>query len=119
MGSVIEINDTLKISKARGFPAELNLAEHVCNAVASLERIKDKQYSFWNAGERVYHRAPTRVFLVEEIEGKWLYWGHALVLQQTMSSDKTEGIFKVAKLYDPDYQRQVTINESPAGKSYF
>jgi len=60
------------------------------------------------------------VYLVEEmLDGRWLYWGHALVLSQTIEDKKTKGRCKITKLYNPLYQREVTINESPEGKSYF
>ena len=71
MGSLIEINDTLKISKERGFPTNLTLELHVKNPSFSSSFI-NQEFEFWNNGERLYHRLPTRVFLVEEIEAKWL-----------------------------------------------
>ena len=118
MGSLIEINDTLKISKERGFPTSLTLDSHVSNPLASHELI-GQEFEFWNNGERLYHRPPTRVFLVEEIEGKWLYWGNALIISQTIEDGKTNGRYKIVKIYQPDFQRQMTIEESPKGKSYF
>ena len=111
MGSEIEINDTLKISKERGFPKELDFDN--CNSFLG------KEFEFWNEGERLYHRPPTRVFLVEEIGGKWLYWGHALVISQTIEKEITKGRFKIIKIYNKEYQKQITIEESPESKSYF
>ena len=119
MGSLIEINDTLKISKERGFPKELLLEEHVAHSDQTFEKVKGKRFQFWNKDERLYNRAPTRVFLVEEIDGKWLFWGHALIREQTISEGKTSGVFEITKINDPEYQRLVTINEAPSGKSYF
>ncbi len=119
MGSQIKINDTLKIRKERGFPAQLSLEEHLRNPDATLPKVTGIKFEFWNTDERLYHRPPTRVWLVEEIDGKWLYWGHALVRTQTIEPGKTYGEFEIIKIYDPEYQKQVTINESPAGKSYF
>ena len=118
MGSHIEINDLLKISKERGFPAELRLEDHVQDYLQS-NRFLGQEFTFWNNGERLYNRAPTRVFLVEEIEGKWLYWGHVLVTEQTIKAGKTEGKYQITKLYNPDYQRLATIHEAPEGKGYF
>ena len=109
----------MKISRERGFPSELTLDEHVQDPDASFERVRDKLFPFWNPGARVYHRPPTRVFLVEEIDGKWLYWGHAHVVQQTMKEDRTEGLFKIVMLYSPEYQELATYYESPEGKSFF
>ncbi len=118
MGSHIEINDTLKISKGRGFPAELRLEDHVRDTQQS-RRFLGKEFSFWNKDERLYHRAPTRVFLVEEIESRWLYWGHVLILEQTIKAGRTEGRYQIIKLYDPEYPRLATLNEAPEGKGYF
>lgn len=118
MGSLIEINDTLKISKDRGFPKNLVLEDYIRNHLA-FQDVTNEDFAFWNAGERLYNRPPTRVFLVEEVAGKWLYWGHAMVTKQIIVPDKTEGAFRIVKLYDPEYQRLATMNEAPAGKSYF
>ena len=74
MGSKIEINDTLKISKGRGFPEGLTLEGHVREPQAS-KAFLSMEFNFRNPDERLYHRPPTRVFLVEEMpDGKWLYW---------------------------------------------
>lgn len=118
MGSVVEINDTLKISKERGFPKDLSLEDHINNPHKS-SLFVGKEFSFWNKGERLYHRPPTRVFLVEETEDGWLYWGNALILEQTIKDGKTEGLYRITKLYQPDFQKQITIEESPYGKGYF
>lgn len=118
MGSLIEINDTLKISKERGFPQELKLESHVKDPESS-RRFLGKQHNFWNIDDRLYNRPPTRVFLVEEIDGKWLYWGNAFITSQTMSEGKTSGNYIITKIYLPEFQRQMTIEESPDGKSYF
>ena len=56
---------------------------------------------------------------MEEIEGKWLYWGHVLILEQTIKTGRTEGKYRITKLYDPEYQRLATMMEAPEGKSYF
>ncbi len=118
MGSLIEINDTLKISKERGFPEGLTLDSHVSNSSIS-SRFIGQEFEFWNNNERLYHRPPTRVFLVEEVDGKWLYWGNALITSQTIEEGRTKGRYKIVKIYQPDFQRQITIEESPKDKSYF
>lgn len=119
MGSNIEINDTLKISKERGFPQELKLEQHVWQPFGE-EQFRRRQFPFWNKDERLYHRTPTRCFLVEETpEGLWIYWGHAQVIQQTIKQGRTEGIFEIAKLYDPRYQLLNTVMEAPQGKSFY
>ena len=119
MGSLIEINDTLKISKEEGFPCELHLEDYVRDVVVVTKEFLRIEFSFRKEGERLYHRPPARVFLVEEIDGKWLYWGHALITRLTLSDGMTQGAFKIIKLYDPEYQKLMTMNEAPADKSYF
>jgi hypothetical protein len=119
MGSLIEINDTLKISKERGFPKELRLENHESNPESSKDFV-DKEFEFWNNDERLYHRPPTRVFLVEEMsDGKWLYWGNAFIVSQTIHNGKTKGTYKITKIYQPDFQKRMTVEESPEDKSYF
>ncbi len=106
MGTTIEINDTLKLTDERGFPASPTVG---CN------------YEFRLPGQRLFHRPPVRVFLVHEIDGKWRFVGHAFVLTQQLcsESDTTSGVYRIAKLYDEEYSRLATRNESPAGKSYY
>jgi len=118
MGSLIEINDTLKISKERGFPRDLVIDKHMKFPEQS-RGVLGLEFTFWNPDERLYHRPPARVFLVEEIEGKWLYWGNALVLSQTIEEGKTSGRYKITKIYDPEFQKRMSAEESPVGKNYF
>jgi hypothetical protein len=121
MGSIIEINDTLKISKdrGRGFPIGLKREEHMTNPESS-NVFLGQEFDFWNDDERLYHRPPTRVFFVEEMpDGKWLYWGNALVSRQTIEDGKTLGRYKITKIYKPDFQRDITNTESPPGKSFY
>lgn len=106
MGSHIEINDTLKLTRERGMPAEPTVGE---------------RYAFRLPDERLYHRPPTRVFLVEEIDGKWKHIGQGFVWEQTIHSDthETSGIFEVTTLYDPEYAKMVSNVDSPKGKSFY
>ncbi len=117
MGSLIEFNDTLKISVERGFPKDLRLEDHVKDSKSTLKFI-GRTFDFTNSGRRIYQAEPSRVFLVQEIDGKWLYWGHARILRQTMTKDSTTGLYQIIKIYDPEYQRLTTMNEAPEGKSY-
>lgn len=118
MGSLIEINDTLKISKERGFPKDLCLEQHVQNPTDAA-RFLGRVFPFWNKDERLYIKSPTRVLLVEELNGKWLFWGNAVIVEQTITEGKTSGRYCISKIYMPDFQREITIEESPPGKSYF
>lgn len=126
MGSFKEINDTLKITTEQGFPADiLDLKRHQASPIP-LSDVEGKVFEFRNKPEaRIYHSPPIRTFLVHYIDSKWLYWGHALIIEQTIHGEDpdnqmTSGKFKIIKLYDPEYQILVTKNESIAGgKSYF
>jgi hypothetical protein len=120
MGSTIELNDTLQITTEQGFPAELlDLAKHQQTPI-QLSQVQDKIFTFKNKpGARIYHRPPTRCFLVHNIDGKWLHWGWAVVVEQTIQGEQTtSGKFKITKIYNPEYQEQITKHESPEGKSY-
>ena len=120
MGSYIELNDTLQITTEQGFPVDiLNLEKHKHNPI-TLEDVKDKIFEFHSKeNSRVYHVAPNRNFLVHHIDGKWIYWGHILIVEQTIKDGKTSGKFKILKIYDSEYQKQITMNESPEGACYF
>ena len=125
MVSFIELNDTLQITADQGFPVDvLNLEKHQKNPI-TLDNIKDKIFEFTGKLKaRIYHPAPTRCFLVHNIDGKWLYWGKIIMLEQTIKGDEpdnqtTSGKFKIIQIYDKEYQMQITKNESPVGKSYF
>lgn len=131
MGSSIEVNDTLQITEAQGFPAEiLDLATHQSKPI-TIDDVKDKLFSFkGKKNARVYQSDPVRVFLVHNINDKWLFWGHALIQSQQIEKSpinggvwdgtwETSGTFKISRIYTPEQQLLVTKIESPKGKSYF
>ncbi len=121
MGSFVELNDTLQITSEQGFPSELNLETHR-NKPFSADDFKGKIFEFKDKPNlRIYHSAPTRVFLVHNIDGKWLYWGHVQIIEQTLHSDTktTSGKFIITKIYLPDYQEQISKFEVDPGKEYF
>jgi len=104
MGSFIEINDTLQITDEQGFPSELNYEKHIGKPFLA-EDFKDKIFEFKNKeGVRFYHVPPVRVFLVQNIKGKWLYWGHVHILEidYDYKNKITSGKFKIVYLYNPD-----------------
>jgi hypothetical protein len=108
MGSCIEINDTLQISKEQGFPAELEIDKHLKNPY-SLDDFKDKVFKFSNKSDiRFYHQPPVRVFLVENIEGKWLYWGlvHILSITHNYLDKTTSGEYKIIYLNTPEEMKK-------------
>lgn len=121
MGSFIELNDTLQITTEQGFPKELDLKRHQRKPFKAKD-FAGRVFEFQNKKDmRIYHPAPVRVFLVHNIDGKWLYWGHAHIIEQTIHADTktTSGKFKIVKIYDPEYQKQISRNEVDKGKEYF
>lgn len=125
MGSFIELNDTLQITTEQGFPADiLNLERHRKNPI-TVKELEEKVFEFHNKhGARIFHLAPTRCFLVHNIDRKWLYWGKIIMIEQTVrgvsrETQTTSGDYKIIEIYDPVYQEQITIHESPRGLSYF
>lgn len=70
MGSYIETNDTLQITREQGFPKELDYERHKAKPYLA-EEFNDKIFEFKDKPNiRVYHRPPVRNFLVENIEIK-------------------------------------------------
>jgi hypothetical protein len=132
MGSIVELNDTLQISTGQGFPAQiLDLSRHRRKPI-ELSEVEDMLFHFVDKpGVRIFHTAPVRVYLVHNLDGRWLFWGHADIESQTIAKKLgpngewkegdwiTSGTFTIRMLYDPDYQREFTHRESPPGLSYF
>lgn len=124
MGGYIETNDTLQITTEQGFPEDiLNLKKHQESPI-KIEDIKDKIFEFQDKpNARIFQQAPNRNFLVHNINGKWLYWGKIIIIEQTIRWDGkksfTSGKYKIIDIYDLEYQKQITINETNKCKSYF
>jgi len=121
MGSYVELNDTLQITTEQGFPKELDLEKHLKKPFKT-EDFKGKVFSFKDKPNmRIYHTPPNRVFLVHNINGKWLYWGHCQVIEQTIHANTktTSGKFIITKIYSPEHQKSMSINEVGLGKEFF
>jgi hypothetical protein len=104
MGSIIEINDTLQISTEQGFPEELNYEKHRVTPF-TVEMFGDKIFEFRNKpGVRIYKLPPVRNFLVQNIDGKWLYWGlvHMIEVCHDNMLKTTSGKFKIIYIYTPE-----------------
>lgn len=109
MGSLIEINDTLRITKDQGFPKELDLEKHLQDPY-SLDKIKDKVFTFTAKPKiRVYKIPPVRNFLAEDRDGKWIYWGLCYILEVTHDYEKeeTSGKFKIVRLNTPEEMKEM------------
>jgi len=125
MGSYIELNDTLQITNEQGFPEDFfNLEKHKEKPI-TIDNIKGKVFEFKDKpNARIFHPSPNRCFLVHNINGKWLYLGKIVMLEQTIQGETketqtTSGKYKVIQVYEPSYQEEVTKHESPEGMSYF
>ena len=109
MGSYIEMNDTLQITREQGFPKELNLSEHL-KVPFIAENFKYKVFEFKEKPNiRNYQIPPVRNFLVENIEGKWLYWGlvHITEVKHDYINKTTSGKFKIIYINKPEEMEMV------------
>lgn len=104
MGSYIEMNDTLQITTEQGFPKELDINVHMKNPY-SAEDFEGKVFEFKDKPNiRNYQIPPVRNFLVENIDGKWLYWGqiHILEVNHDYINKTTSGKFKIIYINKPE-----------------
>ena len=132
MGSYLEINDTLQITTEQGFPSDiLNRDKHLENPI-KLSDVQGKIFEFHaKKNARIFHLDPVRVYLVHNINDKWLFWGRIYIQSQTISKVldgegkwsnqewQTSGTFVIVDLYDPEYQKTFTTREAIEGKSFF
>ncbi len=104
MGSFIEINDTLRITKEQGFPDELDYEKHKTKPYSAKD-FEGKVFAFHDKPAiRIYKAPPVRNFLVQDIGGKWLYWGLVHILEVTHDYQKqtTSGKFIIQYIYTPE-----------------
>jgi hypothetical protein len=97
MGSFIEINDTLQITREQGFPAGLVLDRHLTSPYDAAH-FEGRIFNFRDKPEiRIFHRPPVRVFLVESVGGKWIYWGlcEVLSVSHDYARATTSGTFRI------------------------
>lgn len=121
MGSQIEFNDTLQLTTAQGFPKELDLEKHLKKPFTA-DNFKGQTFLFKDKQDlRIFHPAPTRCFLVHNISGKWLYWGHCQIIEQTIhaETETTSGKFIITKIYTPEHQQSMCRYEVSPGKEFF
>ena len=108
MGSFIEINDTLRITKEQGFPRELDITKHL-KGPYDLKDFKGKIFEFKAKPDiRVYKIPPTRNFLVEDLNGKWIYWGlcHVLEVHHDYKNKITSGKYQIIRINSPEEMKQ-------------
>jgi hypothetical protein len=108
MGSFVELNDTLQITREQGFPKELDLGKHLKTPFTT-EMFKDKIFEFHDKPDvRVYQQSPTRNFFVENRDGKWIYWGLVEILEITCNYVKktTSGKYKIKYINTPEEMKK-------------
>ena len=121
MGSYVEINDTLQITKEQGFPKELDWKQHIVKPYDA-EQFKDKVFEFKNKPNiRNYHLQPFRNFLVENINGKWIYWGlvHILEVKHDYINKVTSGKFKIKYINSPEEMKSAHNIIDRNSETYF
>lgn len=104
MGTLIEINDTLRITKKQGFPTKLDIEKHIKDPY-KLASLSERVFEFSSKPKiRVYKVPPVRNFLVEELHGKWIYWGlcHILEVHHDYLKQETSGKYRIIYLNSPD-----------------
>lgn len=104
MGSFIEINDTLRITNDQGFPKELDYEMHKAKPFTAKD-FEGREFEFRDKPAiRIYKAPPVRNFLVQDIGGKWLYWGLVHILEVTHDYQKqtTSGKFVIQYIYTPE-----------------
>ncbi len=108
MGSRIELNDTLQITREQGFPEELDYQKHLASPFTA-DQFSGRIFEFNNKKDvRVYQQMPVRNFLAENVDGKWRYWGlvHILEITQNYETQTTSGKFRIEYIYTPEEMEQ-------------
>lgn len=122
MGSTIELNDTLQLTADQGFPKELDLEKHLTQPYKK-DEFKDEVFHFQNKpGIRQYHLPPVRNFLVENRNGKWIYWGLVYILETSLDylNKTTSGSFKIIYINTPEEMKTAHhLIDQNDGTNYF
>jgi len=108
MGSLVELNDTLQLTKEQGFPTELDLEQHLKKPY-NTENFKGKIFDFRNKPEvRIFKLPPVRNFLVENRGGKWIYWGliHITETKCDYLRKTTSGKYKIIYINSPEEMKK-------------
>ena len=108
MGTFIEQNDTLQITKDQGFPAELDLETHLRTPYKS-EDFLGKVFQFKDKPAiRNYQVPPVRNFFVENRLGKWIYWGLIQITEvhHDYGAKTTSGSFTISYIYTPEEMKK-------------
>ena len=101
MGSTIRVNDTLQITPNQGFPIALDILQHLMFPL-SASQFSGQVFSFWSKeGIRNFQQSPVQNFLVENREGKHIYWGLITMLSVTHDylKNMTSGQYQIYTIY--------------------
>lgn len=107
MGSTTRVNDTLQITAAQGFPAVLDLARQL-ESPLSASRFGGQTFSFQDKeGVRNFQQPPVLNFLVENRDGKHIYWRLIAMLNVTHDylANVTSGTYRIDTLYTPEQMK--------------
>ncbi|KKR31385.1 MAG: hypothetical protein UU37_C0002G0060 [Candidatus Gottesmanbacteria bacterium GW2011_GWA2_41_12] len=122
MGSFIETNDTLQITREQGFPAELDLERHKVTPF-KFKDFTGKVFEFKNKPAiRVYQQPPVRVFFVENVNSKWIYWGLCQILEITHDylNKTTSGKYKITYINTIEEMKQMhNLSDRRPDTKYF
>ncbi len=108
MGSLVEINDTLQITREQGFPPELDYQRHLEKPLTAKD-FEGRIFEFKDKPKiRIYHLPPVRVFLVQNIGEKWLYWGLVHIVEITHDNIKktTSGKYIITHIFSPTEMKE-------------
>ena len=109
MGTQFTHNDSLQITREQGFPEELVYAKHLKKNFTAKD-FANKIFAFHDKqGLRFYQAPPTRNFLIENANGKWLYWGlvHILELHLDYEHKVASGKFSIIYINTPEEMKNV------------
>jgi hypothetical protein len=109
MGSFVEVNDTLQITKAQGFPKELDYEKHLKKPFTVAD-FNSREFSFTDKKEiRIYQQPPVTNLFVENIDGKWLFWGMVEIteIRHDYVKKVTSGKYRIIQIYSPSEMKQM------------
>lgn len=90
MGSTVRSNDTLQITAEQGFPVELDIHRHIQSPLIA-SHFEGLVFAFHNKPSiRNFQQPPVQNFLVENYQGKHIYWG--LITMLTVVHDYQENV---------------------------
>src|SRR4030043_1462045 len=109
MGSFIEINDTLQVTRAQGFPKELVYEKHLLKPFTTKD-FEGKEFSFKDKKDiRVYQQPPVTNLFVENIDGKGLFWGMVefTEIRHDYVKKVTSGKYRIIQISSPFELKQM------------